>query len=120
MALVALTGGQKCAPLSQKDVYLKQGILPLTLKGNIGPKKLNFMTILETTRQITDTHIDNFYKRLVSKRPQMFMGEIDSYKLRNNQTGKGYPGDSNPSEYVLYSEIEFGALLQVAGIASNL
>ncbi|MEC8882387.1 MAG: DUF4804 domain-containing protein [Pseudomonadota bacterium] len=43
------------------------------------------------------------------------MGEIDSYILRNNEIGEGCPGDYNPSEYVLYSEMEFGALLQVAG-----
>jgi hypothetical protein len=118
LALIAITGGQHCTTdgkdTSQKEVYIKQNILSKDLLledvGVTIEEQINFIL-----PQITDDNIKKFYARLIEKRPLAFYAEHDKYTLRNGSEGTGCPGDKDPEEYVVYSEMEFGAMLQVSG-----
>ena len=118
LALVAITGGQNCtkddgSQVSQKDVYLQQGILPnLTSEANVDSIEEKINNILPI---ITSDNIKKFYARLIEKRPKTFYDHSDIYLLRDNLKGKGCPGDTDLEKYVSYSEMEIGAMLQVSG-----
>ncbi len=91
---------------------MRQGILNSNLQ--ITENKTIEKQIEEVSKQITDENILNFYKRLLEKRPLYFYMPSDRYKKRDGATGAKCPGDEDPFEYLLYSEIEFGALLVVS------
>ena len=123
IALVAITEGEagrgvNLKEISQKEVYKKQGILPHNylqgyeeglLEKKINEKKINFVAT-----KITPENIRAFYKRLIEKRPKAFYGSNDAITDRVDFP-RYINGDLNLPEYVGYSEIEFGAMLQVFG-----
>lgn len=114
LSLTALTSGQH-STTTQKQVYLEQGILPPSL-AKIPNSTESIEAQIETiSSQITDDNIEKFYSRLIKKRPLTFVGSDDFCLLRDGKTQSfGCPGDINPREYVVYTEMEFGAMLQVA------
>lgn len=95
LEMIFQTGGEMKS--EQKTIYIEQGILPS--EGN----------------SITDEHINRLYARLLQKRAKVFYTEDDVYVLRDETRGTGCPGHVDPREYLLYSEMELGALMQVAG-----
>ncbi len=118
IALVAITEGETGRKIdeneiSQKEVYEQQGILPHNCleycKEGLLEEKINFVAA-----KITSENIRAFYKRLIEKRPKVFYNSNDCIVQRADTPHK-IQKDLNLPEYVGYSEIEFGAMLQVFG-----
>ena len=115
LALVAITGGQsQVNGNTQAALYRDTGILPKETPVEDGSPladRIEAMSLL-----ITEDNIKKFYKRLIEKRPLVFWIDDDQYLLRDGKMqGVGCPGDNNLAEYINYSEMEFGAMLQVSG-----
>ena len=121
IALVAITGGETGREsdkkeISQKEVYEQQGILPTNCLEGLKITPLSQELIESVAAKITPENIRAFYKRLIEKRPKAFYGANDGgFRGRGDLPHKFKGDDLNLPEYVGYSEIEFGAMLQVFG-----
>ncbi len=112
LALVAVTGGQTIDEKSQRDVYVEQGILPENSPAVQSALKKSTLRerVEDFSKLITVDNIKNLYKRLIEKRPLMFMGSSDGVLER-----PGFPKKEDLSEYICYSEMELSAMLGVSG-----
>ncbi len=120
IALVAITGGETGREsdeneISQKKVYENQGILPKNCLEDLEATTLSPELIDSVAAKITPENIRAFYKRLIEKRPKAFYGANDNVLGRNAALDYKFGGGLNLPEYVGYSEMEFGAMLQVFG-----
>lgn len=123
IALVAITGGETgkrfvdsgSEDISQKDIYLQQGILPHDWNDSLKEADELQQKIEAVAAKITPENIRAFYRRLVEKRPKAFLQPDDRIVRCRENAERKIDLNINLTEYVGYSEIEFGAMLQVFG-----